>query len=368
MLELKDIELNYSYKSVLKGINLTFQDGKIYSLLGENGAGKTTLARIICGDIKQSKGELFLDGKKVSFASPKQAIAQGICCVHQRPLLSPSISILENLRLGNRKIDKVYTAALMAKYLPGIKTSTLVKELSPSQCFYTALIAALLKKPKILVLDEPSDSIKQTLYSLAAEGIILLVITHNLKEALENGHEVILLKDGKILQQSPVSEITEEEIKSKLYNISKTVNHSNKLISGIVNENLVLSARQKFGIKKEIGYIPSDKTFRASNPNLTILQMLTALHPEGKQKALQEKAEKLLNQAQVNIKYNEKCSNLSGGMLQRLILERELAESPETLLLFNPTQGLDVEAIERLYSRLDVIAEQGTNVIIEERR
>jgi len=367
MLELKDICVNFSYKSVLKGINTTFENGKIYSLLGENGAGKSTLAHVICGDLKQTKGKLILDGNEVSFSSPKQAIEHGICCVHQRPLLAQSVSVLENLKLGIKKLDKQKVTELMSKYLPGVKETTLVKDLTPSQCFFTALISALLKSPKFLVLDEPSDSIKQTLYKLAAEGIILLVITHNLDEALENADEVILLKDGEVLQKCPVSEITAEEIKSKLYGISKTVSPSNRFATTISNEQLILNARKNNGFSKKIGYIPSDKVFRASNPNLTILQMLTALHPQGKESELKKRASTLLNNAQVNIKLNELCSNLSGGMLQRLILERELAENPDTLFLFNPTHGLDVEAIEKLYTRLESIAEQGTTVIIEEK-
>lgn len=366
MLELKNIWLNYSYKSVLKGINTTFENGKIYSLLGENGAGKTTLARIICGDIQQTKGQIFLDGKEVNFSSPKQAINHGICCVHQRPLLAPSISVLENLKLGIKKIDKQKTKDLMAKYLPGVEANTLVKDLTPSQCFFTALISALLKSPKILVLDEPSDSIKQTLYKLAAEGLILLVITHNLNEAIENADEVLLLKNGEIIQKCPANQLSEEDIKSKLYGISKTVSHSKKIVSAIMNEGMILNSRIKCGVSNKIGYIPSDKTFRASNPNLTILQMVTALHPTGKSNEIKETAQKILNNANVDIKLSEKCSNLSGGMLQRLILERELCEKPETLFLFNPTHGLDVEAIEKLYSRLDTIAEQGTTVIMEE--
>ncbi len=367
MLELKNICLNYSYKSVLKGINLTLENGKIYSLLGENGAGKTTMARIICGDLKQSQGKILLDGTVVNFSSPKKAIESGICCVQQRPLLSPSISVYENLKLGIRKFNKQKVLELMNRYLPGVKPHTLVKELTISQCFFTALIAALLRNPKILILDEPSDSIKKTLNKLAAEGLIILIITHNLQEALETANEVILLKDGNILKKCPVTQITENEIKAQLYGISKTVEPSKKLIRASINEEMILQSRRTKGLRKEIGYIPSDKTFRASSPNLSILQMLTALHPEGTKKDLQDKAEKILKKAQVNIKLTEKCSNLSGGMLQRLILERELAESPETLFLFNPTQGLDVEATENLYAHLDTIADLGTTVIIEEK-
>ena len=100
MLELKDIHVKYSYKTVLRGINLTFEKGKIYSLLGENGAGKSTLAHVLCGDILPTSGEILLDGKKLNIKNPKDAIKSGIVCVHQRPLLAPSLSIQDNLRIG----------------------------------------------------------------------------------------------------------------------------------------------------------------------------------------------------------------------------------------------------------------------------
>ena len=74
MLELKDIHVKYSYKTVLRGINLTFEKGKIYSLLGENGAGKSTLAHVLCGDILPTSGELLLDEKKLNIKNPKDAL------------------------------------------------------------------------------------------------------------------------------------------------------------------------------------------------------------------------------------------------------------------------------------------------------
>lgn len=83
-----------------------------------------------------------------------------------------------------------------------------------------------------------------------------------------------------------------------------------------------------------------------------------------KQNILEQYSKELLRKAEVNIKLYEKASCLSGGMLQRIILEREIAENPEELYLFDPTHGLDVEATERLYSQLEALAKKGTKVII----
>ena len=112
------------------------------------------------------------------------------------------------------------------------------------------------------------------------------------------------------------------------------------------------------------GYIPSDRTFRASNPNLTVLQLLTAYHTDYKQKEMTAYAKDLLKKADVNIRLYEKAVCLSGGMLQRLILEKELAQKPKVLYLFNPTHGLDADATERLYERLKALTQSGTKVII----
>lgn len=364
MLELQNICVKYSYKTVLTDVSVTFQEGKIYSLLGENGAGKSTLAHVICGDKKQTSGKLLLHGKEVSFSSPKQAIQKGICVVHQRPLLAPSISIKENLIIGQKKYTKEQDL-LLNEWLPGIKSSTLVKDLSPTELFYVSLISTLLKKPEIIILDEPADFPVEKIRKLAASGITIITITHSIREALEKTDEIILLKNGVIIDKKTPSEITEDEIKTKLYTIKEGKSKHPYIVKAVMNEEKTFKAINK-NHNNSIGYIPSDKTFRASNPNLTILQLLTAKHSKGKKRDLINYASELLKKADVNIKLKERVYCLSGGMLQRLILERELADKPKTLLLFNPTQGLDIEAKNRLFTKLDKLALEGTTVILGE--
>lgn len=363
MLQLKDICVNYSYKKVLTGISTSFETGKIYSLLGENGAGKSTLAHVICGDIKPTSGTLYITHSEVHFNSPRDALEHGITCVHQRPLLSQSVTIFDNLRIGITKQQykllkkSDILSSLMKIWLPEHQPSTPVKNLTEEEQFYVSLISALLKNPKLIILDEPPSVPVEKLRLLTEQGITIIMITHNLKEAVEKSDIIILLQNGLILQESPADKITEAEIKQKLYGISKTVKIPECIKQENLNENQIV---HQFG---KIGYIPTDKTFVASNPNLSILQLVTAFHPNGKQSALKEKAQNLLKNADVNIKLNEKASCLSGGMLQRIILEREIEENPEKLIMFNPTHGLDVEATERLYTILEKLSANGTEVI-----
>lgn len=363
MFRINNIHVKYSYKTVLKGISLNFQPGQIYSLLGENGAGKSTLARVICGDLQPTSGQLFLDDKEIHLSSPKAAIAHGIVCVHQRPLLAPTISILDNLRIGTSRAQLQRIPELTEKWLPGKKLSEPVKNLNEKELFYTSLTGALLKNPRILILDEPPALDTKKIRNLAESGLTIIIITHSFKEALEKSDEVVLLKDGQILEIQPAALLTEAGIKEKLFGLTREIKLPSEISKQEITEEEVL---QKRTVLPRVGYIPSDRVFRASNPDLTVLQLLTAYHTNLKKTELEKFAEKLLLDANVNIRLREKASCLSGGMLQRLILERELAEKPDTLYLFNPTQGLDAEATERLYQRLCNLAQNGIKVIIGE--
>ena len=360
MLELKDIHVKYSYKTVLRGINLNFEKGKIYSLLGENGAGKSTLAHVLCGDILPTSGEILLDGKKLNIKNPKDAIKSGIVCVHQRPLLAPSVSIRENLLIGINKKEEARIPQLMNQWLPERKLTVLVKNLFPAETFTVSLMGALLKNPSVLILDEPPELEKETLRRLSDSGLTVIIITHSFKEAVEKSDEVVLLKEGIVLEKTPASQITEADIKQKLFGLTKTVAQPDFIEERDITEEEVLKLRKG----RHIGYIPSDRTFRASNPNLSIFQLCSAYHTSFKQNILEKYSKELLRKAEVNIKLYEKASCLSGGMLQRIILEREIAENPSELYLFDPTHGLDVEATEKLYSRLEALAKNGTKVII----
>jgi len=369
MLEIKDLHVKYSYKTVLKGISLTFEKGRIYSLLGENGAGKSTLARILCGDILPSSGSISLNQKKLNIKNPRDAIKYGIVCVHQRPLLAASVSIRENLLIGIEKKSEANIPSLLKEWLPERNASTLVRELLPQEAFTVSLIGALLKAPELLILDEPPELEKAALKKLTSAGMAILMITHSFKEAVEKSDEIILLKDGELLEKRPASQLTEEDIKEKLFGLTKTIPLPALIKRQEITEAEVLKIREKDKKQKKngrlkTGLIPYDRSFRASNPELTVLQLCTAYHTDKKQKELEEYAQGLLEKAEVDIKLYEKAYCLSGGMLQRIILERELAEKPETIYLFEPEHGLDAEATERLYSRLEELAKKGVSIII----
>ena len=379
MLSLQDVKVKFSYKQILNGVSLDFERAKIYAVMGENGAGKTTLARVMCGDIQPTEGKILLDGKEVSFKSPRIGISHGICCVHQRPLLADSVTIRDNLVLGNNNIDIVRMYKLVKQYLPNRNIFTLVKDLRPAERLYVALMGALLKNPSVLILDEPAvflslaerEFLISKIKKSVKQGMTVIIISHYIGDALKTSDHVILLKQGKVVLDEPTENVTEAIVKKELFSVETVDGFEENWPSDLKVEFIDKSVDEKTITRnlvpgKKIGIIPSDRTFRGSNPNLTILQMLTALHTELSEAKMREYAQCLLEKANVNIKITEKASNLSGGMLQRLILQREIAEQPDILYLFEPRQGLDISAIDYLFDTIRSLVQKGVKIIVQE--
>lgn len=388
MLQLNNIALKYSYKTVLSDVNLNFENGKIYSLLGENGAGKSTLAGIICGDRKADFGTILINSVPQKIRSPKDAINLGILCIHQRPLLCEEVSIKDNFLLGTKKIDLKKASELLEYFLPERKLSTLVKELFLGERFFVSLIGNLLKNPKFLILDEPSALLDENqieklftfLKNLKKDGMTILIITHFIKEALLQSDFIVLLKDGVVVCDEKSGNLTEEKIVKLLYgsvNVENFLQMKNQLFKNknitqikaknandfMEKENEISVRVDSFG--RKVGIIPSDRTFCGSNPNLTVFQICTALKTKMNKKELLTFCNSILQEAKINIKPNEKAKNLSGGMLQKLILEREVAEKPDMMILCEPWQGLDFLACKNLFEKLEEFSKRGKIVILE---
>ena len=395
-LELRDICLRYSKKIVLDNLTLTFAGGQIHALLGENGAGKSTTANIICGELRPDKGDLLLDGKPVTFRSPKDAIQKGISYVHQRPLLADYITVKENLLLGLNKEQKERLLPQSKKWLPDVKLNALVKDYGADTRFFIALTSALIKSPELLILDEPSallDDKQRTflfenLRALAKDGMNIIIITHNYDEAQKYCDTIDFLEDGRLVKDYAPLEHTlsvEELNKQKQtasdsedFNIMGITVQKGKitLVRGLAEDGLDQLEKKLIGLRalrqaqgpqwlndKKLGIIPTDRKFTGSNPNLTIEQMLTsALKIPESQKA--DLALQMIKKSGVNIEAWEKCSCLSGGMLQKLMLEREFYDNPDFLILCNPLQGLDVETCKKICLRIHKAAQNGAYILI----
>ena len=194
-LQLTGITKRYPGVVANDGISLTVQPGEIHAVLGENGAGKSTLMKIIYGATRPDAGELRVDGRAVHIANPQQARQLGIAMVFQHFSLFDSLSVAENVWLG---LDKAIPlaevtrriAATAAAYGLDVDPARPVHSLSVGQMQRVEIIRALLARPRLLILDEPTSVLTPqavqklfvTLRQLAAEGCAILYISHKLHE------------------------------------------------------------------------------------------------------------------------------------------------------------------------------------------
>ena len=423
-LELRDICLKYSHKTVLQKLSICFKEGQLHALLGENGAGKSTTANIICGEVKPDSGAILIDGQQVELNSPKAAIANGICYVHQRPMLADYISVKENILLGLKKELKKEIPDIAQKWIPGINLNGFVKDLGADTRFFIALCIALIKHPSLLILDEPTALLDEeqrvflykNLRALADDGMNIIVITHNFDEAENYCDTIDFLEDGRLAEKKQLpslsvsykpEDMTTKEVLSfrdistikdrrqnriPLFDVSFDVaKGAITLIKGLAEDGLdtleeVITTRalrqaqgpraavmgslnKKVGSlslskgRQNIGIIPTNRKYIGSNPNLTVEQMLTtALTIPEKEKPAA--ALEMIKNSGVDIQPQEKCSCLSGGMLQKLMFERELYNEPQYLILCNPLQGLDTATCTRTCTRIKEAAQRGAYVLI----
>ena len=385
-LELRDICLKFSHKVVLQKLSIRFEEGQLHALLGENGAGKSTAANIICGELQPDSGQILINGEPVVFHTPREAINRGICYVHQRPMLADSITVKENLLLGLNKEQKASLLPVAKKWLPELNLNTLTKAYGADTRFFIALSSALIKEPRVLILDEPSalldnDQEKflfENLRELAAGGMNIIVITHNYEEAKKYCDTIDYLEDGVLKsgfdRLNHHNTLLNQQATTGWLSSSKPLLGKIKLITGLAQDGLdemekkLIAERRSLSLSKEskgpsVGFIPTDRKYTGSNPNLTIEQMLTAaLNIPENQKP--DVARKMIEASGVNIQPNEKCSCLSGGMLQKLMLEREFYQNPKTLILCNPLQGLDVKNCRKTLERIQKAAQDGANITI----
>jgi ABC-type uncharacterized transport system ATPase subunit len=196
-------------------INLDVYRGEVLALLGENGAGKTTLVSIIAGYQKPDKGEIFFEGKRVEFSSPRDAMRRGIVLVQQHPKLIEAFTVVENIilayrlaglgRLGKSDAKKLINA-YAEKYNLLIDPDKPVRVLTMGERQRAEIVKALILKAKLLLLDEPTthlspievENLVMLVRSLAEEGRSIVVITHRIKEALAMADRIAVMRRGKL--------------------------------------------------------------------------------------------------------------------------------------------------------------------------
>jgi ribose transport system ATP-binding protein len=214
LVEAREVSKAFVGVQALDGVSLAVGRGEIHALLGENGAGKSTLIKILTGVYRPDSGEVLLDGQRVDFRTPREAIAAGVGVVHQERNLITRFSVAENITLEDPPtrfglFDEAAAVAATRKWLDllqlDIDPRTPVSRLSVAQVQLVEIAKALSLESRFLLLDEPTSSLTphettrlfEVLQRLAADGVSILFVSHKLEEVFELCTHVTVLRDGR---------------------------------------------------------------------------------------------------------------------------------------------------------------------------
>ncbi len=230
LVEMKNIDKSFSGVQVLKGVQLSVNEGEIHALLGENGAGKSTLMNILTGVIPFDGGSIEFNGQKLEHISIKQSEEMGIAFVHQELNLFNDLTVYENIFLGKEYVkafgrcDKrrmIQEATKLFEELGvDIDPTALVADLKTSEKQLLEISKALFFDARLLILDEPTTSLSNEevahlfgiIRNLKKKGTSFIFISHKMPEIFELADRYTVFRNGTYIADGLISEITPEEI------------------------------------------------------------------------------------------------------------------------------------------------------------
>ncbi|MCO5066602.1 MAG: sugar ABC transporter ATP-binding protein [Rhizobiaceae bacterium] len=212
-LELKGVSKDYFGIKVLREVDFSLAAGEVHALLGENGAGKSTLSKIIAGVAAPSSGTMLLDGKPISFSRPREALNAGIAMVFQETSLVPSLTVAQNLYLGERRFFMMRSRLNLAaqQFMQSLKfnfeVTKKVSQLSAAQRQMVEIARAVHHKANVIIFDEPTATLTpeekhhffELVRRLKSTGVAIVFITHALEEALAVSDRITILRDGALV-------------------------------------------------------------------------------------------------------------------------------------------------------------------------
>ena len=449
---MRGIVKQYPLVRAIDGADFTVEQGEIHSLLGENGAGKSTLMKILYGMTTPTAGEVRVFGKPVAITRPAQAIALGIGMVHQHFMLTPVMTVAENVVIGSEPVRGVFfdrkkaeaqVAAMIDEYNFHISATAKVETLSVGEQQRVESLKALYRGADLLILDEPTavltpqevEDLFRVMRQLKAAGKSIIIITHKLKETMEIADRVSVLRQGKMIESGvPVAGTTMNELAQMMVGrdveLSVTrraeqVGEENFSVRGLsltergvpILRDVCLSLRKGeilgiagiegngqtelievlTGLRRPdhmelfkdgkplsgnaaaflaagVGHVPEDRMTRGLVLEMSIednlilgyhrrpafarrgLRLASAI----RRFAEQERTEFAIKAPNLQ----ERCSALSGGNQQKVVIARVFSENPDVIIVAQPTRGVDVGAMEYIHHRLLDLRDGGKSILL----
>lgn len=225
LVELKGISKYFGSLRANHDISLAIAPGRIKALLGENGAGKSTLMSILSGRLQPDAGSIAVDGRTLRLSSPKDAHAAGIGMVYQHFMLVDSMTVTENVLLGNEDAFLLKAAARLARvrelserYSLRVDPAAKVGSLSMGERQRVEILKLLSRESRVLIFDEPTAVLTPTevqqlfaaMYRMTAQGKAIVFISHKLPEVLEIADEVAILRRGEVVDEFDRKDVPDE--------------------------------------------------------------------------------------------------------------------------------------------------------------
>jgi branched-chain amino acid transport system ATP-binding protein len=231
MLDVADLVTAYGKIEALKGVTLQAERGRITCLLGPNGAGKTTLMMSIAGILQPQRGSIRLDGTDLTGLTPARIVAQGVALVPENRLVFPQMSVRENLLAGAyQRNDKAEIAAdieRMYERFPRLRErrEQLAGTLSGGEQQMLAVARALMSRPSVLLMDEPSlglaPMVVAEIFRIVAElnrdGTTIFLVEQNAHMALQVAHHFYLMEQGRVTFSGTPGQLAEDEVIQRAY-------------------------------------------------------------------------------------------------------------------------------------------------------
>jgi ribose transport system ATP-binding protein len=454
---MRDIRKTFPGVAALAGVDLTLNAGEVHMLLGENGAGKSTLMKILSGACRKDAGDIRIHDRPVEIRNPQDALALGIRVIYQELNLVPHLSVAENIYLGAAPsrggfidwgaLDRA-TTKLLAELGMQLDPRTPVAALSIARRQMVEIAKALRatigsrfpdpgsRSASIIVMDEPTsaltapevDQLFAIIKRLAAKGVAIVYITHRLDEVYRIGDRVTVLRDGRQVATTLLSDVTVEELVRMMANRDlahhfparrpvpgapllsvEGLSHSPFLsditftlhageivgIAGLLGAGRSRLARVLAGaerpdrgriecrgetvafrspadaIRQGIGLLPEDRKASGLVALLTVVRNVALPHGSllSRWGFLPPRSEDSLampiaNDLRIKHTATQPVQSLSGGNQQKVVLGKWLAGDAKVFIFDEPTRGVDVAAKVEIYNLMNRLTDSGAGIIM----
>jgi ribose transport system ATP-binding protein len=444
VVRLRGVSKEFPGVLAVDGVDLEILPGEIHALAGENGAGKSTLMKLLSQVERPTEGEVEISGEPVAFHGPGYAQSLGVAMVYQEFALAPHLSVAENLFLGreparagfvNRRKETERAVELLGRVGLAIEPSRLVSSLTVAEQQRVEIAKALAIEAKVLILDEPTATLAEkeieglfgVIQDLASRGISILYISHRLDEIFTIADRVTVMRDGKVVDTLPASELDEEKLvrlmvgrevgnlypkpEAEIGDVVLRVSGINRGatlqdcsfevrsgeilgFAGLVGAGRTELARAVFGadpissgtielegeevkiedpqtaIKAGIGYLTEDRKGEGLALQLGVAQNITLAHVPVRAGFLDLGSERRIarrRRDELNIRtpsIRRRVQVLSGGNQQKVVVAKWLETRAKVLFFDEPARGIDVRAKAEMFGLIGNLAKEGRAIVL----